>query len=503
VTASASNSGGIAGVQFQLDGVNVGAESTASPYSFSWNTTTSTDGTHALAAVARDPLGNLTASSSVSVTVSNTPIVGPVISAVASVPSTSSAVITWTSDKPATSQVEYGTTTAYGNVSTPDFSLVILHSATLTSLSPSTIYQFRVHSTDANGNSSVSGNFNFTTSAQSGGGIPPSLGWYQIPNTTVAPNCPSDPSIQGTGGCAAVVSAWGGATADTKRNRLRSWGGGHSDYYGNEVYALDLNALNTKLIINPTSNPVLCVAQQPDGHPSSRHTYYDLTYIINADKMFSFGGAPACQTGIGSNDTWTLDLPTLTWNRQDPTSGGISPSGGPGLAVVAYDPNTNLVFVEDLSNLYSFNLSTNTYTRLGSVSGVDYHQSGVIDPSRKLLFFIGGPGQLWAINIAPGSNYALQNWSSQVSGCGPLMSTDYPGLAFDTKQNLVVGWVGGNSVYLFNPGTKSCTTQTFSGGPGSAQPNGTNGRFAYFPSLNLFAVVNDWQQNAYTLRLTQ
>ncbi len=46
-------------------------------------------------------------------------------------------------------------------------------------------------------------------------------------------------------------------------------------------------------------------------------------------------------------------------------------------------------------------------------------------------------------------------------------------------------------------------TQTFSGGPGSAQPNGTNGRFAYFPALNLFAVVNDWQQNAYTLRLTQ
>jgi len=503
VTASASNSAGIAGVQFQLDGVNVGTEVATSPYSFSWNTTTSTDGTHALAAVARDMLGNLTASSSVSVTVSNTPIVGPVISAVASVPSTSSAVITWTSDKPATSQVEYGTTTAYGNVSTPDFSLVTLHSATLTSLSPSTIYQFRVHSTDANGNSSVSGNFNFTTSAQSGGGIPPSLGWYQIPNTTLAPNCPNDPSIQGVDGCVAVISAWGGATADTKRNRLLIWGGGHTDYYGNEVYALDLNALNMKRIIDPTSNPVLCVAQQPDGHPTSRHTYYDLAYIANADKMFSFGGAPACTTGIGSDDTWTLDLPTLTWKRQDPTSGGTKPSGGPGLAVVAYDPNTNLVFVEDLSNLYSFNLSTNTYMMLGSVGGVDYQLSGVIDPSRKLLFLIGGPGQLWAINIAPGSNYALQDWSSQASSCLPLRSTVYPGLAFDTKQNLVVGWVGGNSVYLFNPSTKSCMTQTFSGGPGSAQPNGTNGRFAYFPSLNLFAVVNDWQQNAYTLRLTQ
>jgi hypothetical protein len=179
------------------------------------------------------------------------------------------------------------------------------------------------------------------------------------------------------------------------------------------------------------------------------------------------------------------------------------PNGGVGLAVVAYDPNTNLVFVEDISNLYSYDLSTNTYNLLGPVSGVDYHQSGVIDPTRKLLFLIGGPGQIWTINIAPGSNYALQNWSSQVTGCTALTNAAYPGLAFDSKQGVVVGWAGGNTAYQFNPDTKTCTPVTFAGGPGAQQPNGTNGRFAYFPALNLFLVVNDWQQNAYTLRLTQ
>ena len=503
VIASASSSAGVAGVQFQLDSANLGAQVTTAPYSTSWNTTTTTDGTHFLGAVARDSQGNLTASSSVSVTVSNTPGgTPPTISAVASTPSTSGALVIWATDQPATSQVEYGPTTAYGGQSSLDSSLVTSHSVTLSGLSSSTIYQFRVHSTNAGGNAAVSGNFNFTTLVQSGGGIPSALGWYQIPNTTLAPNCPNDSSIQGSSGCAAVISAWGGGTADTKRSRLLIWGGGHSDYYGNEVYALDLNALTMSRIINPTSNPTLCVPEQPDGHPSSRHTYYDLAYMATADKMFSFGGAPACQTGIGSSDTWTLDLPTLGWHRQDPTTGGTNPSGAPGLAVVAYDPNTNLVFVEDLSNLYSFNLSTNTYTMLGPVNGVDYHQSGVIDPTRKLLFLVGG-GQLWAINIAAGSNYALQDWSSQVSGCGSLLSSGYPGLAFDTKQSLVVGWTGGNSVLQFNPSTKACTTVTYSGGPGQSQGNGTNGRFAYFPSLNLFAVVNDWQENAYSLRLTQ
>ncbi len=71
VSAAASDDVGIAGVQFQLDGVNLLAEDTANPYSISWNTTTATDGTHTLRAVARDAAGNTTTSAGVTVTVSN------------------------------------------------------------------------------------------------------------------------------------------------------------------------------------------------------------------------------------------------------------------------------------------------------------------------------------------------------------------------------------------------------------------------------------------------
>src|SRR5262249_42450185 len=42
----------------KLDGVNLGAEATSAPYSISWDTTTTTDGMHTLAATARDTLGN-------------------------------------------------------------------------------------------------------------------------------------------------------------------------------------------------------------------------------------------------------------------------------------------------------------------------------------------------------------------------------------------------------------------------------------------------------------
>src|SRR5438132_11869854 len=71
VSATESDNVGVVGVQFQLDGANLGAEVTVAPYSTSLNTTTVTDGTHTLTAVARDAAGNPTTSAAVSVTVGN------------------------------------------------------------------------------------------------------------------------------------------------------------------------------------------------------------------------------------------------------------------------------------------------------------------------------------------------------------------------------------------------------------------------------------------------
>ncbi|MEW6303639.1 MAG: polysaccharide lyase family 8 super-sandwich domain-containing protein [Verrucomicrobiota bacterium] len=80
VSGAASDNIGVAGVQFKLDGNNLGAEDTTSPYSISWNTTTAGEGSHTLTAVARDAAGNTTTSAGVSVTVDNT---GPTVSVTA------------------------------------------------------------------------------------------------------------------------------------------------------------------------------------------------------------------------------------------------------------------------------------------------------------------------------------------------------------------------------------------------------------------------------------
>src|SRR5437773_5102008 len=63
----------VVGVQFKLDGADLGIEDTSGPYSVSWYTTTADNGSHTLRAVARDLVGLQFASEPVTLTVSNAP----------------------------------------------------------------------------------------------------------------------------------------------------------------------------------------------------------------------------------------------------------------------------------------------------------------------------------------------------------------------------------------------------------------------------------------------
>ncbi len=73
VTATAASSNlAIASVQFQLDGANLGSPITSAPYSMQWSTTTASNGSHNLTAIATDTIGQQTTSALISVTVANT-----------------------------------------------------------------------------------------------------------------------------------------------------------------------------------------------------------------------------------------------------------------------------------------------------------------------------------------------------------------------------------------------------------------------------------------------
>ncbi|PYQ38282.1 MAG: hypothetical protein DMF77_24570, partial [Acidobacteria bacterium] len=100
-------------------------------------------------------------------------VVAPVISAVtASAITISGAAVSWTTNEPSDSQVEYGATTAYGSLTTFNKTRVTSHASTLSGLAASTLYHFRVRSRDFAGNLAVSSDFTLTTLADL---IPPAV----------------------------------------------------------------------------------------------------------------------------------------------------------------------------------------------------------------------------------------------------------------------------------------------------------------------------------------
>ncbi len=103
----------------------------------------------------------------------------PVISNVAVTPASTSAVVTWTTNEPASSSVAVGPTTSYGTTF-GSATLTQNHSVTLTGLTPGTTYHYRVSSTDGVGLTSTRPDATFATPASSGPAIDVWYGNHQI-----------------------------------------------------------------------------------------------------------------------------------------------------------------------------------------------------------------------------------------------------------------------------------------------------------------------------------
>jgi hypothetical protein len=71
LTATATDNIAVGGVQFTVDGTNVGFEDTTSPYSVTWDSTSVPNASHTISAISRDTAGNTATAATVNVTVSN------------------------------------------------------------------------------------------------------------------------------------------------------------------------------------------------------------------------------------------------------------------------------------------------------------------------------------------------------------------------------------------------------------------------------------------------
>jgi hypothetical protein len=328
-----------------------------------------------------------------------------------------------------------------------------------------------------------------------------SLGWHELPNTALLtakdngkPVCaPGDATTHGVLGCSAVIRAWSSAVADTKRNRLILWGGGHNDYYGNEFYALELGANPPRLVrLNEPTLPgnavygCKCVtpvtgacnlseippppSQSPKA-PNSRHTYNQIEYIPDADEVFAFGGFTAGCIGVAREDAWLADLGKLDkdrganpWERIDGNlryqgahPGKVSGSSFGGN--LAYDAARKAVWYSDQAGLFLFDLRTGSVSERGEVN-VGSYAAAALNSADESLLFVTWDGQQSANRFVVASTNLKgsirgSDITKRMSGCDTLTSSgrlNNIGLVFDPIWKVFVAWPNfGSSVFLINP----------------------------------------------------
>jgi hypothetical protein len=161
ITGTATDAGGgvVAGVEVSTDGGATWHPATGhGSWSYLW--VPNTAGTAVIMSRAIDDSGNLEIPSSqqtVTVMVLPANVTPPFITAVNSTfNNTTTATVTWTTDKVATTEVDYGTSPQSLTSKVTNSALVTSHAITLAGLAPDTTYYFRVKSVDQYGNVATS-----------------------------------------------------------------------------------------------------------------------------------------------------------------------------------------------------------------------------------------------------------------------------------------------------------------------------------------------------------
>lgn len=293
------------------------------------------------------------------------------------------------------------------------------------------------------------------------------------------------------------IFSFSGATLDTDRRRVVVWGGGHNDYFGNQLVAFDIATLQWQLVTPPTS---VCLFSDPpdyrftNGLPVSRHTYDHIDYIDHLGVFFSYSGAtadsPPFNGGTSYGDLWTFDFDTGSWNdRTALQSGDIDfwlPQPG---ASGEYDPLTQLWFQISEQGVWSLDLSTHVWTKINEDGHPGIERVSVLDPVRRLIWSYGGDyggdDNLSAYDI-DGNNMQVvsaENLPGIASGAG---------LAYDAANDQLVlfgGYESGaQSVFNYDIESGGWTEFPYVSGPGTSER--TYGRFLYDEVNNVFFLID-------------
>ncbi|MBI2558897.1 right-handed parallel beta-helix repeat-containing protein, partial [Candidatus Woesearchaeota archaeon] len=441
----------------------------------------------------------------------------------------SSATITWTTNENADTQVDYGTTTAYGLSTALNTALVTSHLQSLSGLNANTLYHYRVKSRDAAGNLAQSNDFTFTTSAASdattsSSNLPswvknlPLWQWYEIPNTALSSVAPS-PTPCGITGPISKIVAWTGATLK-RQGSLYVLGaaGGHGDYCGNEVDAIQLNTDNPRWVQlsppSPNSQVINSAQYYLDLKPSATHTYYATQFINARNRMIvvdspgmGLGGLPNPPAGWpyagDPGYSFSFNLYTNSWDAPEYVS-RYTGGGDFTAALVAKHPVTEDIYYSRTygGEFWKWTQATNSWSKINTNSETNY-AGAAIDPKRNRMLVVGsysGTSNPRIRNLVDASSIPV---TFNGLGASVLQLSGYPGVVYDEANDKFLVFYNSGSgikIYRVDAETMYVDTPSVTGTVPTDRQNGIQNSVQYVPELGGIVIANSYDGNVMFMR---
>ena len=290
--------------------------------------------------------------------------------------------------------------------------------------------------------------------------MPPVGQWAAIPNSVITASGVgwSGASPGGTANYRGVIDAYsGGVLTDgfyldgvwLPGPTLMFWGGGHTDYGGNEWYAFRVRQGTWHRVTDPSLPSGINTPYAPDGKPTARHTYAALNYVDDGQQkiIHSFGLFGRYQdAGASHNTTDIFDLTVPNPRSGNPWSRGVdSPFAS---WYTAYDRARGRIWaVPYVGNAIGYyDTATRTYVSAGFKSPNFNSQGGVdFDANRDMLVGATSFGLCaYRTNNGVASNYI----SLASTGTPP---PTYKSLIWDSSLDAFVSWCGGANLYKLTP----------------------------------------------------
>ncbi len=314
--------------------------------------------------------------------------------------------------------------------------------------------------------------------------------------------------VKGSIGSKAVMIAWTGGAIDRENLKMYFHGGGHNDYYGNEVYEFDIRSGQWTRLTDPSPlthyyfeeiHNRYCYIPDPDKYPVSAHTYDGLVFHPERKTLIVVNQARSAICYSNPVGGIALDaIPEKQFFEFNPsaieTRVGLDPLQWRSLGTHNFPyPRTTFangqLYLGSNTEIYKYDIVDNTAVQVDMAAGNERAGNGHLDKFGNLLFTYMQSGFAWQFD-GEGYRERVLDGYQKIPNSGGMACTDSYCLFWSGEQNVTKYQDGKFEEIVEQQGPTGGDSRVYS-------------KFQYIPQYEVFIGVSNVDQPVWVYKLRQ